>query len=150
MASTFPLARWQMPPIVPAMGWILFFDGECAFCSKSVRRVFRFDCRGNVTFAPLQGELSREMGFSHHAAKDGGTMVLLRESDGEAFTHSDAWSELANALGGWWRIFTVARLIPKVLRDAAYRWVAANRYRLMGKSDTCEMPDPELAKRLRS
>lgn len=139
-----------MPPIVLAMGWILFFDGDCAFCSKSVRRVFRLDRRKNITFAPLQGELSREIGFSHHAAKDGGTMVLLRESDGKAFIHSDAWIELANALGGPWRIFAATRLIPKVLRDAVYRWVAANRYRLMGKSDTCEMPDPELAKRLRS
>ncbi len=150
MASTFPLAHRRMPPIVPAMGWILFFDGECAFCSKSVRRVFRLDRRGNVTFAPLQGKLSREMGFSHHAAKDGGTMVLLRESDGKAFTYGDAWIELANALGGWWRIFTSARLIPRPLRDAVYRWVAANRYRFMGKTDSCEMPDPELAKRLRS
>lgn len=150
MASTFPLARPGLPPIIPAMGWILFFDGDCAFCSKSVRRVFQLDQRGNVTFAPLQGELAREMGFSHHAAKNGGTMVLLRESDGKTFTHSDAWIELANALGGGWRIFTAARLIPRPLRDSVYRWVAANRYRFMGKTDACEMPDPELAKRLRS
>lgn len=150
MASTFPLARREMQTMVLPMGWILFFDGECAFCSKSVQRVFRLDRRGNVSFAPLQGDLSREMGFSHHAAKDGGTMVLLRESDGKAFTHSDAWIELANALGGWWKVFTAARLIPKPLRDVLYRWVAANRYRLMGKSDACQMPDPELAKRLRS
>lgn len=77
-------------------------------------------------------------------------MVLQREADGEAFIHSDAWIELANALGGGWKIFTAARLIPKPLRDAVYRWVAANRYRFMGKTDTCEMPDPELLKRLRS
>lgn len=132
------------------MGWILFFDGDCAFCSQSVRRVFRLDKRGNVSFAPLQGELAREKGFSHHAAQDGGTMVLLRESDREVFTHSDGWIELANALGGGWRVFTVARIIPKRLRDALYRWVARNRYQFMGKSNTCEMSDPELRKRLRN
>ena len=148
--SAFPLARTMNAPIVPAMGWILFFDGDCAFCSQSVRQVFRLDKRGNVSFAPLQGELAREKGFSHHAAQGGGTLVLLRESDGKTFTHSDGLIELANALGGGWRILMLARIIPKPLRDAVYRWVARNRYHFMGKSNTCEMPDPELRKRLRN
>jgi len=132
------------------MGWVLFFDGECAFCSASVRRVFHLNRRGNIAFAPLQGEFSRQHGFSHFAAKDGGTMVLLRESDGKAFTHSDGWIELGTALGGAWRVLSVFKLVPRFLRDGVYRWVAANRYHFMGKADTCALPDPELAKRLRA
>ena len=76
-------------------------------------------------------------------------MVLLRESDGKVFMCSDGWIELANALGGWWRILTVTRFIPKFLRDIVYRWVARNRYHFMGKSDTCSLPDPAVLKRLR-
>jgi predicted DCC family thiol-disulfide oxidoreductase YuxK len=136
--------------MVRLMGWILFFDGDCAFCSESVRRVFALDKRGRVSFAPLQGALARDLAFSHHAAKTSGTMVLLRERDGKVFTHSDAVIELAKALGGGWRVLAVARLIPKPLRDAVYRWVARNRYHLMGKLTTCAMPDPELRKRLRN
>jgi predicted DCC family thiol-disulfide oxidoreductase YuxK len=134
----------------PPMGWILFFDGDCGFCSRSVRIVARLDRRERVTFAPLQGELARNKGFSHHAAKHGGTMVLLRESDGKAFTHSDAWIELCHALGGWWRILTVAKILPRPLRDGFYRLVAANRYRIPGKADSCQLPDPEVLKRLRN
>jgi len=132
------------------MGWILFFDGDCAFCSASVRRVFRADKRGRISFAPLQGELSRQHGFSHHAAVDGGSMVLLREADGKAFIRSDGWIELGNALGGVWRLLGLLKLVPKGLRNGVYRWVARNRYRFMGKADTCTMADPELAKRLRA
>lgn len=131
------------------MGWVLFFDGDCAFCSRSVRQVVRFDKHEHVSFAPLQGELSREKGFTKYAAEAGGTMVLLRESDGKVFMCSDGWIELANALGGWWKILTVARFIPKFLRDFVYRWVARNRYHFMGKSDTCSLPDPAVLKRLR-
>ena len=131
------------------MGWVLFFDGDCAFCSRSVRTVARLDKRGTVSFAPLHGELAREMGFARHAAKNGGTMVLLRESDGRIFTHSDAWIELANALGVGWKWFTAARIIPKALRDFVYRIIADNRYHLMGKTDACALPDPVLASRLR-
>ena len=131
------------------MTWVLFFDGDCAFCSKSVRQVVRFDKHARVSFAPLQGKLAAEMGFARHAAADDGTMVLLRETDGQVFTRSAALIELARALGGGWRIFTLARFIPKPLRDRVYRWIADHRYLFMVKSDACPLPDPELLKRLR-
>ena len=131
------------------MSWILFFDGDCAFCSASVRRVVRFDQRGNINYAPLQGKLAGEKGFSHYAAAEGGTMVLLRESDGQVFTRSDAWIELARALGGAWKLLTITRFIPRCIRDFMYDLVANNRYRLIRKSDTCALPDPVLLSRLR-
>ncbi len=131
------------------MRWILFFDGDCAFCSRSVQLTIRLDRREQVSFAPLQGELSQKMGFSKYAATEGGTMVLLRESDGKIFTHSDGLIELARVLGGVWRLFALARLIPKSQRDFVYRCVARNRYRVMGKSSSCAIPDPALRKRLR-
>ena len=131
------------------MTWVLFFDGDCAFCSKSVQRVARLDKRGRVAFASLQGKLAHEMDFAKYASKDGGTMVLLRESDGKIFFRSDAAIELARALSGIWRIFTLARFVPKPLRDWAYRQVADHRYLFPGKSDACALPTPELLERLR-
>lgn len=77
-------------------------------------------------------------------------MVLLRESDGKHFIESDAVIELANALGGWWRVFTVARIILKPLRDFGYRLIARNRHRLVGRQDACDVADPEFLKRLRN
>jgi predicted DCC family thiol-disulfide oxidoreductase YuxK len=130
------------------MGWILFFDGDCAFCSSGVRRVMRLDRRRRIRFAPLQGRFSREKGFEVHADPAGGTMVLLRESDGRVFLRSDAVVELTRALGGWWRIFLSARFLPRFLRDAAYRCVARNRYRLSKKGDFCVLPDPEMEARI--
>ena len=131
------------------MGWVLFFDGDCAFCSASVRRVVRFDRYGRVAFAPLQGKLAAEKDFSKYAAEVDGSMVLLRESDGRVFLRSDALVELSRALGGGWRILTFARFIPKLLRDAIYQCVADHRDLFMGKSAICSLPDPELRRRLR-
>lgn len=132
------------------MNWVLFFDGNCAFCSKSVQQVVHLDARERVSFAPLQGELAMEKGFSGHAAKTNGSMVLLRESDGRVFMHSDALIELARALGGYWIILTITRWIPRCIRDGVYRWIANNRYRFMGKAKACMLPDPALLKRLRN
>lgn len=131
------------------MRWVLFFDGECGFCQGSARLTARFDKRQRISLAPLQGKLSAEMGFSKYADQGAGTMVLLRETDGKFFLRSDAAIELARALGGLWRILTLACLIPKPLRDAVYRGIARNRSRLAGLSGSCALPDPELRKRLR-
>jgi predicted DCC family thiol-disulfide oxidoreductase YuxK len=131
------------------MSWVLFFDGDCGFCQGSAKWAARFDKRQQISLAPLQGKLAAEMGFTQYADAGGGTMVLLREPDGKCFLRSDAAIELARALGGLWRLFTVARVIPRPLRDAIYRWIARNRLRLAGRSGSCAMPDPELRKRLR-
>jgi len=131
-------------------GWILFFDGECAFCSKSVRFVAYQDRFQRISFAPLQGELAKQKGFTGYAAKDGGTMAVIRESDGQIFLRSDAWIETARAMGGFWSVLTFTKWIPKPVRDFVYWLVANNRYRFVRKSDSCQLPDAEVVKRLRS
>jgi predicted DCC family thiol-disulfide oxidoreductase YuxK len=37
----------------------------------------------------------------------------------------------------------VLAALPRPLRDAAYDFVARNRYRWFGKKDACPMPRPE-------
>jgi predicted DCC family thiol-disulfide oxidoreductase YuxK len=131
------------------MAWVLFFDGNCAFCSESVRQAVRFDKHERLAVAPLQGKLAAQMGFSRYAAESGGTLVLLRESDGRVFLRSDALIELARMFGGGWRVFALARFIPRALRDRVYRWVADHRHLLLPKSASCRLPDPAVVKRLR-
>ena len=130
------------------MGWILFFDGDCAFCSAGVRRVFRADRRGSLRFAPLQGILSREKGFSEYADPARGSMVILREEDGAFFVRGDAVLELGRALGGPWRLLLAGRILPRCLRDALYSLVAKNRYWISRKGDFCELPEPEFLARI--
>jgi predicted DCC family thiol-disulfide oxidoreductase YuxK len=129
------------------VSWVLFFDGECGFCEKSVMRVYGFDEQGRIHFAPLQGKLAEQHGLTGYADREGGSMVLLRESDGEMFTKSDALVELGKALGG---VFCLSAVVfswfPKCLRDGMYDLVARNRFKLPA---SCELPDAELKKRMR-
>jgi predicted DCC family thiol-disulfide oxidoreductase YuxK len=129
--------------------WVLFYDGECGICSRSVRMIARISRRAPLEFASLQGSLAVLHGFAHFGREGGGSMVLLRESDGKWFTESDSLIALCGVLGGFWRLFQVAALIPKPIRDGAYRWFARHRYRWMGRADSCALPDAHLAGRLR-
>lgn len=132
------------------MKWVLFFDGDCAFCTRWVNRVFDLDRRGVIDFSPLQGELARRHGLEKHADLNVGTMVVLREADGTVFLRGDAVLELARALGGWCRIGLLGRLIPGRVRDGIYQWIARNRHRFGGgKDDACRMPTVAFRQRMR-
>ena len=132
------------------MAWVLFFDGDCGLCSKSVRQVYALDKRGLVDFAPLQGELAKELGLAKHGAKKGGTMVMLREGDEEKFYKGDAWVVLGEALGGVWAVLaSVFGWLPKSVRDWSYDLVAKNRYLIAGKNESCGMPEEGLRGRMR-
>lgn len=136
--------------VISDMALVLFFDGDCGFCSKSVRRVNRLDRDAAVDFAPLQGELAKKLGLEKFADKKGGTMVLLRESDGEYFYKSDAWILLGQTLGQPWAgLAGCFGIFPKFIRDTIYDFVAKNRYLLAGKAGSCELPDEGLLKRMR-
>lgn len=131
----------------PAVSLVLFFDGECGFCMKSVRFVYEYDEKGLIEFAPLQGELAGKFELKGYAEKGGGSMVILREEDGETFTKGDALLELGKTLGGVFRVLAVMfSILPKRLRNAAYDLMARNRNRLAG---ACELPDEGLRKRIR-
>ncbi|WP_411827683.1 thiol-disulfide oxidoreductase DCC family protein [Luteolibacter sp. AS25] len=132
------------------MGWVLFFDGSCGFCSKSIRRIHKLDKRGQVDFAPLQGDFSKQKKFEKYAERGGGTLVLLREGDGIVFLKSDAVVELGQVLGGAWAFLgKILSLLPRGLRDRGYDLIAKNRYLLSGKKVGCELPDEGLRARIR-
>jgi predicted DCC family thiol-disulfide oxidoreductase YuxK len=57
---------------------------------------------------------------------------------------SDAVLRAGRELGGHWSVLAaIAKIVPRSLRDIAYRFVAQNRYRVFGKYETCMLPDPD-------
>jgi predicted DCC family thiol-disulfide oxidoreductase YuxK len=72
-------------------------------------------------------------------------LLVTRE---RAFRESDAVIEIGRRLGGAWKLAVLGKVIPRGLRDAAYFFVARNRYKWFGKHETCLMPTPELRRRM--
>lgn len=113
--------------------------------------VYALNRNGDVDFAPLQGELAKEMGLTKFADKAGGSMVMLRETDGEKFFKGDAWIELGKILGGFWALLAgIFGFFPKGFRDWIYDFVAERRYLIAGKNNACAMPEDGLRARMRS
>jgi predicted DCC family thiol-disulfide oxidoreductase YuxK len=71
--------------------------------------------------------------------------VLL--AGGRRYERSDAALHIALGLRAPWPLAFAAILIPRRVRDAVYRWIARNRYRWFGRTDTCALPPPGLRDR---
>jgi predicted DCC family thiol-disulfide oxidoreductase YuxK len=125
---------------------LLVFDGVCNLCNGFVRFLLARDAAGRLTFTTCQSEAGAEiMRQAGIDPLDPASVVLV---DGnQTYVYSDASLLAIAALGGAWRLVLLARLIPRLLRDPAYRFVARRRYRWFGRSDTCRAPDPRWAGR---
>jgi len=128
---------WRLPPAwlkasQPKDEAILFYDGTCAFCHAIVRFVLVRDKRDLLTFAPLQGETIKEKNINPLDLDS----VILHTQNGETLYRSDAAIALLKRLGGIWFIMAkISTLIPKVLRDTLYDFIAKIRYKFAGKTE---------------
>jgi predicted DCC family thiol-disulfide oxidoreductase YuxK len=126
---------------------IVVFDGKCLLCNGWVQFLLRHDRQGRIRFASMQGQeggrLLREAGLS---AGEGLQTLLVMEG-GKSWQHTAAILRVLHRLGWPWRLALVGWLVPAPLRDALYRWVARNRYRIWGRSEVCMVPAPEHAGR---
>jgi predicted DCC family thiol-disulfide oxidoreductase YuxK len=129
---------------------VLFYDGECGLCNRTVRLLLALDGRGTLRFAPLQGPTAQTYLRAHGLPVDDfETLVFVpdwaRHDRREFLLRTDgvvgalrACDHPAAKVLAWMRI------IPRGLRDAGYRYVAHTRYRLWGKWDaSCPLPRKE-------
>lgn len=68
--------------------------------------------------------------------------MAFTDANGRVFTESSAALKSVIELGGGFKLLSVFFLVPGFLRNSVYRMVAANRYRLFGRKDTCRLPTP--------
>ncbi len=112
--------------------YIVIFDGVCNFCNGAVKFIIQRDPQGVFAFTPMQSELAEEL-TERFNVPDVGTDTLVLIKEGECYVLSDAALEIARDLKGPWRFCYVFKVVPRPIRDAAYKLFARHRYRLFGK-----------------
>jgi len=128
---------------------ILLYDGVCGLCNGTVRVVLRLDRRGELRFAPLEGELASAVLARHPDAAAVDSLVLVEREGGSdrVLVKSDAVLRLGRHLGGVWRAAAILRVFPRTLRDWIYDLVARHRYAIFGRLDTRPPPPERVADR---
>ena len=131
------------------MEQVLFFDGVCNLCNGTVQWILRHDTKKTIVFAALQSQAAQSKlePFGIDTTKLE-SMIFLE--NGVVYSRSDAVLRLARALGAPWSWAFGLSVVPKFIRDAAYKFLAKNRYAWFGRQVSCMMPTPELKKRFLS
>lgn len=125
---------------------IVVFDAKCLLCDSWVQFLLRHDRRGAIRFASIQGQTGRAL-LAGAGLQVEGLETLLVVDGTRSWQHTAAILRVLHALGWPWRLAWAGWLVPAPLRDALYRAIARNRYRIFGYSDTCLLPNPAFAAR---
>lgn len=124
---------------------ILFFDGNCGLCSRSVKFVLRKEKKHELFFSPLQSEFAKKILKQFNLEDKADTMVLFK--NGKVYTKSSAALLSTKYLKNLWPLMMAFIIVPPFIRNAVYNYIAKNRITWFGMADYCEMMTPELRKR---
>ncbi len=125
---------------------VILYDGVCIFCSRWIVFVLKRDVGRRFRIAQIQSPYGTRMAQAFGIdPTDPDTNAVVH--GGVAWLRSDgALTVLSNLPGwGWTRVLFA---VPRPIRDAVYRLIAHNRYRIFGKYDTCFVPDAAMRARV--
>jgi predicted DCC family thiol-disulfide oxidoreductase YuxK len=112
-----------------------------------VQFLLKRDKHDRFRFASLQSDFAQDLMTRHGLdPHDLDTVYAVKNherSDETLLARSDAILYMLTQLGGFWGLAGIGRLLPRGFRDAVYKIVARNRYRVFGKHESCILPDPK-------
>lgn len=124
---------------------IVLIDGDCALCVGLIewlgKRIPADKLTpNNLTIVPGESDWGAEL-LREAQATDFDSVVVIR--DGLVLQESNAVLALADVLPRRWQVLaTIARVIPRPVRDALYRYVARHRIAWFGRKEMCALESP--------
>lgn len=116
---------------------IVFYDGVCGLCTRSVQLLLKLDRHHRLLFAPLQGTTYKTITKNEHTSFDS----IVVYTNNELYSEVKALQHIGKTLGGFWNILRIISFaIPPLIGNALYRFIAKNRYQIFGKNDHCHLP----------
>ncbi len=124
---------------------IVLYDGVCGLCNRLNQFLLKRDHHDRFRFASLQSEFAKDLLERHGLdATDLDTVWVVVDygtPNERVLARSDAVLHALKQLGPPWALTSVAKILPRPVRDTAYKLVARNRYRIFGKYEVCMMPE---------
>ncbi|WP_300690925.1 DCC1-like thiol-disulfide oxidoreductase family protein [Chryseobacterium sp.] len=117
---------------------IVFFDGDCGVCNFWVQWILERDKKDKFMFASLQSDFGQQfLGDRGLETKVFNTLYLWKPKQ---YYHikSRAVLEIANVLGGIYKLSVIGKILPKSLSDKMYDIVSRNRMKLANQK--CYLP----------
>ena len=119
---------------------IVFYDGDCGFCNKTVQFMLKNGQNQNLHFAALQSNFSKDFFETSQFPKpDLSTFYFWDGSD--LFSKSTAALHLIDQLKPRFQLLKIGYLLPKKIRDKMYDFIAKRRHKIA--NGFCVIPSNE-------
>ena len=129
--------------------FIVLFDGVCNLCNNAVDFIIKKDHKERFKVGALQDKVTKNILDDYQINKDYlDSLVFIHKES--VYYKSRAALEIAKNLNGLWPLMFIFIIIPSIIRDPVYDWIARNRYKWFGKKETCRLPSDEEKKRFLS
>lgn len=122
---------------------ILFYDGECVLCDRTVQFILKRDEGLLFRFMSIQAAVAENFfpkkinGLS--PKKLSSTLLLYQD---QWYIYERAAIKSLSLLGGQWRLLSyIINLFPTLVSRSIYKTIAKHRYQIFGRQAYCAMPD---------
>jgi predicted DCC family thiol-disulfide oxidoreductase YuxK len=134
MAMTFQAEREPNPvsttSLSPPGRMVIVYDGNCAFCRRSILEIRRRDRDKRFLYMPRQTP-GIEVQYPQATVGDFDTGLRLIDSSGDLYIGADAIHQIVSRLPVWRRLAWAYRVpLFRTFAKWAYARVAANRMQL--------------------
>ncbi len=129
---------------VPNNKKLILFDGVCNLCNSSVQYVIKHDKKDIFLFAPLQSNIGQTLIKKHNIDSNKIDSVLLYTPEKDITYKSTAALKIGAQLGFPTNLMVIFLIVPAIIRNWFYDFIAKNRYKWYGKNEACMIPTPEL------
>ncbi len=124
---------------------ILFFDGTCVLCNKTVQWLLNNENdKKALFFCLLQSDFSKS--FVPEAYKNIDSVILYK--DNRFYIYFDAFLKILPNLKWYWKFLYIFQLMPSFLGKIIYKRIANNRKNWFGQTNECWILTSEWKRRV--
>ena len=122
---------------------VIIYDGICVLCNKYIKWVLDKDKENLFLISNLQSKFTEEK-FPELRKIDS---VAVIKKNGEILQKSKAVNHILKSINRLILLRTILNILPLSISNFFYDIVAKSRYKVFGKYDSCQLPEPEYKSR---
>ena len=129
---------------LPKHKQLVLFDGVCNLCDASVQYIIKHDKNDIFLFTALQSDVGQQIIKEFNIDTNKIDSIILYSNEHGISYKSTAALKIASKLGFPRNLLSVFWIIPAIIRNWIYDYIAKNRYKWYGKKEECMIPTPDL------
>ena len=126
----------------PDLNNVIIFDEVCGLCNSLVDFLIKKDLDHSIKFLTAQSSLGQKIihTVGIEPSLQTGEIRLIFIDKNRPRIKSDAVIAILMKLGSGYKLARFLYLVPRVIRDFCYQFVATRRYKWFGKTIQCRIP----------